>query len=75
MIKVGRLQDWLHRFNEDEDLKLVAEKEAYGKVYLQVKKPGGWERIDLADGSIQGSVTGRMSSPRRMPREVRGREK
>lgn len=60
MLKVSRLQKWLQQLKEDEDLKLVMDCFS-GTAYLKIPKPGGWEHIDLKDGTIQGCVSGRIS--------------
>lgn len=60
-ITVGRLKDWCIRFDSEEELELELDC-FHGTAYLKVKKPRGWERIDLSNGSIQGLETGRLSS-------------
>lgn len=60
-IKVRQLRDWAARFDGDQELELVMDCFS-GRAYLKTPKKGGWERIDLGDGSVQGMVTGRMST-------------
>ena len=69
MLSTERLKSWLERLDSDSTLQLEMDC-FHGTAYLKTKTKLGWERINLTNSSIEGLITGRMSSVRGSIQEI-----